>query len=189
MKNKFSKKDIKYMREAIKEAKKALKKNEVPIGAVIVYKNKIIGRGHNLRESKNDPTLHAELIAIKKAAKSLGDWRLTDCTLYATLEPCLMCTGGIVFSRIKKLIYGADDPKGIAYSSIKKILLNKNLNHKIKVVKGLKEEECYNLLRSFFKQIRKREVERWPSWLMAAASKAVSRCKPGRGFESLPFLF
>ena len=154
MKNKFSNKDIIFMKEAIKEAKKAFKKEEVPVGAVVVYKNKIIGRGHNLREIKNDPTAHAELTAIKKATKHIGDWRLNECTIYSTLEPCIMCTGVLVLSRIKKLIYGADDTKGIAYSSLKKILASKNINHKIIVKKGLEEKYCKELLINFFKKAR-----------------------------------
>lgn len=154
--NKFSSLDEEFMDAALKEAKKAFKKKEVPIGAVVVYNNNIIGRGHNLRESSKDPLAHAEMIAIEKAAKKLGDWRLIDCSLYATLEPCPMCCGAMVLSRIKNLIYGTNDPKGVASKSLKRILSDKKLNHKVNVTNGLKEKECKGLLIEFFKGIRKK---------------------------------
>ena len=109
--------DEHFMKIALKEAEKARDIDEVPIGAVIVKDNKVIARGHNLRESKKDPLGHAELVAIKKASKKIGDWQLVDCTLYVTLEPCIMCGGAIIQSRIKTVVYGADDPKGGAFGS------------------------------------------------------------------------
>lgn len=154
--NKFSSLDEKFMDAALKEAKKALIKKEVPIGAVVVCKDKIIGRGHNLRETSKDPLAHAEMIAIEKAAKKIGDWRLNDCSLYTTLEPCPMCCGAMVLSRIKNLIYGTDDPKGVASRSLKRILSDKKLNHKVIVIKGLKAKECKDLITNFFKSLRKK---------------------------------
>lgn len=149
--------DIKFMKEALKEARKAAEKGEVPIGAVIVKDGKIIGRGHNLRESTNDPTAHAEIIAIRKASKKLNNWRLSGCTLYVTVEPCIMCAGAIVLARIDKLVYGTDDPKAGAVKSLYKAVSDKRLNHRVKEVKsGVLKEECQELLRIFFSNLRGR---------------------------------
>lgn len=144
-----------FMKEALKEAKKAYKKKEVPIGAVIVYKNKIIARGYNLRESKNNSLLHAEIIAIEKACKKLKSWRLEECELYVTLEPCPMCSGAIIQSRIKNIFFGAKDPKsGCAIS--KALLFEPGLfNHNVNVAGGILEGECTQLLKDFFKELRK----------------------------------
>lgn len=147
--------DEKYMKEALKEAKKAAQKGEVPVGAVIVKNGKIIARGHNLRESKQDPTMHAEIVAIKKAARKLENWRLAGCTLYVTVEPCPMCAGAIVQSRIGRVVYGARDPKAGAVASLYTILTDRRLNHQVSVItEGVLEEECSEILKSFFKRLR-----------------------------------
>ena len=144
----------KYMKIALKEAKKAYKKGEVPIGAVVVKDNKVIARAHNLRESKHDPTGHAEIIAIKKASKKLKSWRLEDCDIYVTLEPCPMCAGAIIQARIKNLYFGAYDSKsGAASSAIN--LFNYPWNHQVKVNGGILEMESKMLLKEFFKPLRK----------------------------------
>lgn len=144
-----------FMKEALKEAQKAAAKGEVPIGAVVVREGKIIGRGHNLRESLNDPTAHAEIIAIKKAARKFKNWRLNGCTLYVTVEPCLMCAGAIVLARLEKVVYGAKDPKAGAVSSLYEVLDDRRLNHRVKEVKGgILEEECAAILKEFFKDLR-----------------------------------
>jgi len=146
-----------YMQEAIGEAYKALQIDEVPIGAVVVHNGQIIGRGYNQRETLADPTAHAELLAIREAAQYLGSWRLTGASLYVTLEPCPMCAGAIVNARISTLIYGADDPKGGAVSSLMNIVQDKRLNHSVvQVIAGIRQQECAQLLRDFFKQLRQR---------------------------------
>jgi tRNA(adenine34) deaminase len=147
--------DIYFMKEALKEARKAAKKGEVPIGAVVVKEDKIIGRGHNLRESANDPTAHAEIIAIRKASKKLKNWRLASCTLYVTVEPCIMCAGAIVLARIDRLVYGADDLKAGAVKSLYEAVSDRRLNHRVKEIRsGVLKDECAALLRSFFSGLR-----------------------------------
>jgi tRNA(adenine34) deaminase len=148
-------KNIFYMREALKEAMKAFDNDEVPVGAVIVYKGEIIGRAHNQIKMLKDPTAHAEIIAITQAANFLHSERLIDCTMYSTLEPCSMCAGAIVLSRIKSLIYAAKDPKAGAHESVFKILNNKRLNHKVHIKKGILEQESSSLIKEFFKIKRK----------------------------------
>ena len=143
-----------YMKEAIKEAKKAEKKDEVPIGAVIVYQDKIIARGHNLREKKQMSLAHAEVEAIQKACKKMGTWRLEDCEIYVTLEPCPMCAGAILQSRIAKVIYGASDPKGGSVGSCFNMYSIPGFNHYPEVISGVMEKECADLLKNFFKNKR-----------------------------------
>lgn len=145
------------MRAALDEARKGFKKNEVPVGAVAVADGKIIARAHNLRESLVDPTAHAEILAIKKAAKRSGGWRLNNVTLYTTLEPCPMCAGAIVHSRVKELVYGADDPKAGACGSIMNVVSSGHLNHRVKVTSGIMKAECSEILRKFFKKLRLRK--------------------------------
>lgn len=147
----------KYMREAIKLAKKAEEKDEVPIGCVIVKNDKIIARGYNLRESKQQSIAHAEIMAIQKACKKVGSWRLEDCELYVTLEPCSMCTGAILQSRISKVIYGAKDPKGGCIESCIKLYEYKGFNHYPETTGGILEEECAQLLKDFFKKKREKK--------------------------------
>ena len=144
-----------YMEQALKEAEKAYKKLEVPVGAVIVKDGKIIARGHNQKETKTDTTKHAEIIAIQKASKKLKSWRLIDCEMYITLEPCTMCAGAIINSRIKKIYIGAMDEKTGAAGSVLNIFEDYTFNHKVEVEKGIKQEECENILKQFFKELRK----------------------------------
>ena len=145
------------MAEAIKEACKAFDSGEVPVGAVIVHEGRIIARAHNQIKLLKDPTAHAEMIAITQAASSLGNERLLDTTLYATIEPCPMCAGAMVLARIKKLVYGADDPKAGASGSVVNITGNKKLNHRIWMKKGVLKEESAALLKEFFSARRKNE--------------------------------
>ena len=144
-----------FMKLALKEASKAKDIDEVPIGAVIVKDNKIIAKGHNLRETKKDPLGHAELVAIKKAAKKLGDWQLVGCDLYVTIEPCIMCSGAIIQSRIARVIYGADDIKGGGFGSSINVLDAKNINHTPEVIKGVMKDECSKIIKEYFKSKRK----------------------------------
>ena len=147
-------KEIKFMKEAIKEAKKALLIDEVPIGCVIVKDNKIIARGHNVREIKNSPIGHAEIEAINKASRKLKSWRLEGCDIYITLEPCIMCSGAIIQSRIENIYFGASDPKGGALVSSINVLDAKNINHHPKVHEGILKEECSSLISDYFKNKR-----------------------------------
>lgn len=146
--------DIRYMKEAIKQAMKARKLNEVPIGCVIVYDGRIIGRGYNRRNTDKTTLGHAEITAIKRASKSLQDWRLEDCTLYVTLEPCQMCAGAIVQARIPRVVIGSMNPKAGCAGSILNILQMAQFNHTCEVTKGVLEEKCSNMLTLFFKELR-----------------------------------
>ena len=148
----------KYMKLALKQAMKAQEKDEVPIGCVIVKDDKVIARGYNLRQTKQQSYAHAEMIAIQKACKKLGTWRLEDCDLYVTLEPCPMCAGAILQSRIKRVIYGAKDPKGGCVDSCMKLYETKGFNHYPEVLSGILEEECSSILTNFFKM--KREMKK-----------------------------
>lgn len=148
-------KDEFYMGKALEEARIAYDVGEIPIGAVIIYKKKAIARAYNLRESLPCATAHAELLAIEKACRALGRWRLTGCTLYVTVEPCPMCAGAIVNSRLDRVVYGCDDPKGGAVRSLFNIVDNPSLNHQVEVTTGVRAEECADLMRRFFKQRRK----------------------------------
>jgi len=139
---------------AIREAEKAAARGEVPIGAVIVSDGAIISRGYNLREGKQDPAAHAELIAIRKAAKKLGNWRLGGTTLYVTLEPCIMCMGAIILARIDKVVFGCYDPKGGAAGSLYDFSDDRRLNHRLALVAGVREAECAALLSGFFAALR-----------------------------------
>lgn len=145
----------KYMKEALKEAEKALEKEEVPVGAIIVKDGKIISRAHNQKETKADATSHAEILAIKKACKKLNSWRLIGCEMYVTLEPCSMCMGALINSRIKKLYIGTEDLKTGACGSVLN-LLDYKFNHKIEVEKNILKKECEKILKEFFVFLRKR---------------------------------
>ncbi|BCN28747.1 tRNA-specific adenosine deaminase [Anaeromicropila herbilytica] len=151
--------DEKYMREAIKQAKKAYNIDEVPIGCVVVYENKIIARAYNKRNTKKNTLAHAEIIAIDKASKVLGDWRLEDCSMYITLEPCPMCAGAIVQSRMKEVIIGSMNPKAGCAGSIINLLQMEEFNHQVQLKTGVLEEECTLLLKDFFKSLRVRKRE------------------------------
>ena len=143
-----------YMKQAIKEAEKAYKKLEVPVGAVIVKDGKIIARAHNQKETKTDTTKHAEILAIQKASKKLESWRLIDCEMYVTLEPCSMCAGAIINSRIKKVYIGAMDEKTGAVGSVLNLFEDYTFNHKVEAETGIMEKECQETLKKFFKELR-----------------------------------
>ena len=149
----------KFMKEALKEAKKAYDKLEVPVGAVIVKNGKIIARSHNLKETKKDTTKHAEILAIEKASKKLGAWRLLDCDMYVTLEPCSMCAGAIINARIKKLYIGTLDDKTGAAGSVLNLFEDYKFNHNVELEKGILEKECEKILKEFFKDLRKKKKE------------------------------
>jgi tRNA(adenine34) deaminase len=142
--------DERYMREALAEAEAAAERGEVPIGAVVVREERIIGRGHNQRELLRDPTAHAEMLAITAAASAVGDWRLRDCALYVTLEPCPMCAGAMVLARLGRLVFGASDPKAGACGTLYEITSDARLNHIVPTIGGVLAEECARLLSSFF---------------------------------------
>ena len=146
--------DEKYMREAVRQAKKAYALGEVPIGCVIVHDKKIIGRGYNRRNTDKSTLSHAELIAIRKAGKVIGDWRLEECTLYVTLEPCQMCAGAIVQARIPRVVMACMNPKAGCAGSILNILDMPQFNHQVESVRGVMEDECAQMLRDFFKELR-----------------------------------
>ena len=143
-----------YMGVALDEAQKAYKLGEVPIGAVVVRHGEIIGRGHNMREKWNDPTAHAEMIAIREACEQAGGWRLTESALYVTIEPCPMCAGAMVLARLPRLVYGARDPKGGAVDSLFDLVRREELNHRVEVTAGILEEECRAIMQKFFRELR-----------------------------------
>ena len=155
--------DRKFMRAALAQARKAGKLEEVPIGCVIVYEGKIIARGYNRRNTDRNTLSHAEMNAIRKASRRLGDWRLEGCTIYVTLEPCQMCSGAIVQSRIDRCVIGAMNPKAGCAGSILNLLQTKQFNHQVMITKGVLEEECSSMLSSFFRNLRrKKEKEKLP---------------------------
>lgn len=145
----------KFMKEALKEAQKAYEKLEVPVGVVIVNNGKIIAKAHNIKEEKQDTTRHAEIIAIQKASKKLKNWRLTNCEMYVTLEPCSMCAGALIQARLKKVYIGTMDSKTGACGSVLNLLEDYTFNHKVEIETGILKEECENLLKQFFKELRK----------------------------------
>ena len=146
--------DLYYMNLAIEEALKALSMEEVPVGAVIVLDGEVISRAHNQRESLPDATAHAEILAIKEACRVTSNWRLEGATIYVTKEPCIMCAGAIINARLKRLVYGCDDPKGGAAVSLYNLLSDRRLNHQVEVTRGIMEERCRQLLTDFFKSLR-----------------------------------
>jgi tRNA(adenine34) deaminase len=143
-----------WMSEALVEARSAVEHDDVPIGAVVVRGDSVIGRGRNERERREDPTAHAEILALREAAATLGSWRVLDATLYVTLEPCAMCAGAIVLSRIPRVVYGCPDPKAGAAGSVLDVLAEPRLNHRPEVLGGVLADECADLLRSFFRARR-----------------------------------
>lgn len=147
-----------FMREALIEAQKAFQLDEVPIGAVVVKNGEIIGRGHNLRERRKDPTLHAEIIAIRQAAETLGGWRLSGCDLYVTIEPCPMCAGAILQARIDRLIFGARDPKAGCAGSLYNLLEDARFNHRTEVTEGILKDSCSLIIKEYFRQKRNKLV-------------------------------
>lgn len=146
--------DLKWMQRAFELAQKAMEQDEVPVGAVIVYGNKIIGEGWNQPISSNDPTAHAEIVALRQAGQTLNNYRLPAATMYVTLEPCAMCAGALVHARLAKLIYAADDPKTGACGSVFNLLQTNELNHKVEIEKGVMEDESRSLIQGFFKEKR-----------------------------------
>ena len=147
----------KFMREAIRQAKKAYLLDEVPIGCVIVHDGKIIARGYNRRNTDKNTLSHAEITAIKKASKKLGDWRLEECTMYVTLEPCQMCAGALVQSRIDEVVIGSMNPKAGCAGSVLNLLEVDGFNHKVKITRGILEEECSTMLSEFFRELREKK--------------------------------
>jgi len=143
-----------YMREALAEAEKAYALGEVPVGALVVLRGEIIGRGHNLRETLADSTAHAEILALREAARHVGDWRLNGATVYSTIEPCPMCAGAMVQFRVQTLVYGAPDPKAGAVDSIMDVLREPRFNHQVDVVSGVLEEQCREIIQRFFRGLR-----------------------------------
>lgn len=161
--------DEKYMKEAVRQAKKACALGEVPIGCVIVYDGRIIGRGYNRRNTDKSTLSHAEIIAIRKASKRIGDWRLEECTLYVTLEPCQMCAGAIVQARIPRVVMACMNPKAGCAGSVLNILDMPAFNHQVEVVRGVMEEECSRMIKDFFRELRirnKKEKEAEKSSLL-----------------------
>lgn len=153
--------DEKFMKQALKQAKKAYELDEVPIGCVIVYQDKIIARGYNRRNTDKMTLSHAELIAIRKASRKMGDWRLEGCTMYVTLEPCQMCAGALVQSRIDRVVIGCMNPKAGCAGSVMNLLEVQRFNHQVEVTSGVLMEECSNLISSFFRELRKtRKVDK-----------------------------
>lgn len=146
--------DIRFMKEALKEALKALEYKDVPVGCVIVREDKIIARAFNKREKDKDPTAHAEVIALSKAAKKLGAWNLSDCTLYVTLEPCVMCAGAVVYSRVKRVVFGAYDERFGCGGSVYNLIQDEKLNHRAEITGGVMKDECLAPIREFFKKLR-----------------------------------
>lgn len=146
-----------FMNEALKEAKKAYTKDEIPVGAVIVKDGRIIARGHNEKELKNNPLHHAEMIAINKACKKLKSWRLYGCSMYVTLEPCPMCAGALIQARMDRVIIGTPDPKAGAVGSVVDLLADERFNHKVEVVNGVLQNECSQILKDFFMELRSRK--------------------------------
>nr|WP_224747050.1 tRNA adenosine(34) deaminase TadA [Pelovirga terrestris] len=151
--------DRDFMEAAYAEALVAEQLGEVPVGAVVVYADQIVGRGHNLRETSNDPTTHAEMIAIRQAAAELNSWRLLDCTLYVTLEPCVMCMGAIILARIPRLVYGCRDPRVGAAGSIYNLAEDERFNHRVEVTEGILQHQCSQQLSDFFRRLREQKKE------------------------------
>ena len=149
--------DESFMKQAVKQAKKAYDKLETPIGCVIVHEDKIIARGYNKRNIQKNTLAHAEILAINKASKVLGDWRLEDCTMYVTLEPCPMCAGAIVQARIPRVVIGSMNPKAGCAGSVLNLLQQDGLNHQVEITKGVLAEECSGLMTSFFRELRKKK--------------------------------
>ena len=149
--------DESFMKQAVKQAKKAYDKLETPIGCVIVHEDKIIARGYNKRNMKKNTLAHAEILAINKASKVLGDWRLEDCTMYVTLEPCPMCAGAIVQARIPRVVIGSMNPKAGCAGSVLNLLQQDGLKHQVEITKGVLAEECSGLMTSFFRELRKKK--------------------------------
>ncbi len=167
----------KYMKEALKQAKKAYSLGEVPIGCVIVYEGKIIGRGYNRRNTDKNTLAHAEITAINRASRFIGDWRLEECTLYVTLEPCQMCAGAIVQARIPKVVMGCMNPKAGCGGSILNLLEMPQFNHQVNVVRGVLEQQCSDMLKLFFTELRARNKAEKEAKILKEASEEAESVK------------
>ncbi len=165
-----------FMKEALRQAKKAYKLREVPIGCVIVYEGKIIARGYNRRNTDKNTTAHAEIAAIKKASRILGDWRLEGCTIYITLEPCQMCAGAIVQSRITRCVIASRNPKAGCAGSVLNLLDHPGFNHRVELIDGVLEEECSSFLSSFFSELR--EIKKAEKLAKKLAENAANEKEP-----------
>ena len=174
----FTPEDRKFMKEALKQAEKAIALGEVPIGAVIVENGKIIGRGYNRRNTDHTTLAHAEITAIRKANRKVGDWRLEGCTLYVTLEPCQMCAGAIIQSRIDRVVIGTTSPKSGCGGTLLNILQNPDFNHQAEVLYDVMREECTEILQRFFKDLRRRNKERKKMLRMQEAASANAASEP-----------
>ena len=150
----YPREDVKFMRAALGEAARAMKEEEVPVGAVVVYEGRILARAHNRSLHLYDPTAHAEILALRRAARKLGNYRLPGCSLYVTIEPCAMCAGAIVQARLRCVVFGTEDPKAGAGGSVLAILNHPQLNHRVEVRRGVLKEECASMLREFFRHRR-----------------------------------
>ena len=164
--------DLGYMDLALQEAAKAAEKEEIPVGAVVVWKGKVIGRGHNQREGLQSPMAHAEILALQEASSRLRSWRLHECTLYATLEPCIMCVGAVLQARISRLVFGCLDPKGGAVESLYRLCEDSRLNHRLEMTSGVLEGECAGILVEFFTHLRKKKLSAFSSELSARRDEA-----------------
>ena len=159
MNNHSASSDELWMEEALRAAQRALSAGEVPVGAIVVHAGKIVGRGWNRNLTDADPTAHAEILALREAGARVGNYRLRDCELFATIEPCAMCAGAMVHARLKRLVYGADDPKAGAVYSVLQVLNHPQLNHQMEVSRGLLAQRCADLLQSFFRQRREEQKQ------------------------------
>ena len=165
-----------YMELALQEAAKAVEKEEIPVGAVVVCQGRVIGRAHNRREELQSPTAHAEILALENSSLALGSWRLHECTLYVTLEPCIMCVGAILQARIARLVFGCPDPKGGAVESLYRLCGDPRLNHRMAVTGGILERECAGILVEFFTHLRKKKL--------SAFSNQLSARRDGEGLKA-----
>ncbi len=177
MSERFFPRDEHFMRLALQEAERAIEHDDVPIGAVIVLGGEVLAAAHNERELHEDPTAHAEILAVRRAAKALGTWRLLDCALYVTLEPCAMCAGALVLARVPRVVYGADDPKAGAAGSVLNVLAEPRLNHRPELCGGVLAQECGGLLRDFF------AARRRPSYCSREFASEGEAATEGEGFE------
>jgi tRNA(adenine34) deaminase len=150
--------DIRFMRQALGEARRAVREEEAPVGAVVVLNGRVVARAHNRPLHLNDPTAHAEILVLRRAARRLGNYRLTGCSLYVTIEPCAMCAGAIVHARLRRVVFGARDPKAGAGGSALTVLNHPKLNHRVETVHGVLEEDCASILKEFFRRRRKRKT-------------------------------
>ena len=176
--------DLHCMKLALQEANRAVEKEEVPVGAVVVCGERVVGRGHNRREELQSPTAHAEMLALQEAASSLRSWRLQDCTLYVTLEPCVMCVGAILQARIARLVFGCLDSKGGAVESLYRLCEDPRLNHHPAVTRGILEEECSQVLTEFFSRLRRKGQSAFSNQEKAISKEAISTQRGSEGAEA-----